>query len=238
MFKSAVLIIHGFMGDISEVEYLLNYIKLNTNIDSYSFSLPGHDKYTLKNVEYTDWMDASREMLKKLKKKYNTIYIIGHSMGAVIGSVLAIENPEIKKLVLVAPAYIYLDLNENIGNIKSIIKSPIKNKEKYFDVTHKVMSTSILSMLEFRKLVEKYYDTPQKIKCNILILHGEKDPVVPLKSCTYVYENVLSKDKHLTIIEGETHALLYGNKKEEIARYISSYLKGGIEWKIAKNLKI
>ena len=33
MFKTAVLIIHGFMGEVSEIEYLSNYIKLNSNIN-------------------------------------------------------------------------------------------------------------------------------------------------------------------------------------------------------------
>lgn len=238
MFKTAVLIIHGFMGEVSEVEYLSNYIKLNTNIDSYTFTLPGHDKHTIRDVNYIEWLEASKEMLNQLETKYNKIYIIGHSMGGVIASILAKENKRIKKLVLVAPAYIYLDFNENLDNIKSIIKNPIKNKERYSEATYKVMNTSISSMLEFKKLIKKYYDVPKEINCDTLIIQGEKDAVVPVKSSIYVYDSILSKHKYLKIIPNETHGLLYGKKKEEVSRYITSYLKGGLEWKIAKNLKI
>lgn len=238
MFKIAVLIIHGFMGETSEVEYLSNYIKLNTNIVSYTFTLPGHDKHTTKSIEYTDWINASRDMLTKLKQKYNIIYVIGHSMGGIIASILAHENKEVKKLVLVAPAYLYLDFNENFDNIKSIIKNPIKNKKRYSETTHKVMNTPLSSMLEFKKLVDKYYNIPKEISCDTLIIQGEKDAVVPVKSSVYVYESILSKHKYLKVIQDGTHGLLYGDKKEEISRYITSYLKGGLEWKIVKNSKI
>ncbi len=238
MFKKAVLIIHGFMGDVSEVEYLSNYIKLNSNLDTYTFTLPGHDKHTLKNVKYQDWIDSSEKMLEKLKEKYNTIYVVGHSMGGVIATILASKNKCINKIVLVAPAFIYLNFNENLDNIKNIIKNPIKNKERYSEATLKVMNTSILSMLEFRKMVEKNYDIPKQINCSTLIIQGEKDAVVPIKSSNYVYDSILSRDKHIKTIPNETHAILYGKKKEEISNYITAYLKGGLEWITVKNSKI
>lgn len=238
MFKKAVLIIHGFMGEISEVEYLSNYIKLNSNIDAYSFSLPGHNKHTLKSVKYEDWIKASEDMLESLSKKYNTIYLIGHSMGGVIATHLAKEHKIIKKLILIAPAFIYLDFNENFNNIKTIIKNPIKNKKRYVETTHKVMNTSIESILEFQKLIKKYYDTPKNITTNTLILHGEIDAVVPIRSSQYVYDTILSKDKHIKLIPNEGHGLLYGETKDYISNYITTYLKGGLEWIIAKNSKI
>ena len=238
MFKTAVLIIHGFMGEVSEIEYLSNYIKLNSNIDTYTFTLPGHEKHTLRDVKYNEWIKRSEEMLNQLKMKYNRIYIVGHSMGGVIASILASKNKEVKKLVLVAPAYIYLDFNENFDNIKSIIKNPIKNKDRYSETTHKVMNTSISSMLEFKKLIEKFYNIPNEIKCSTLIIQGGKDAVVPIKSSEYVYEKVKSKQKFLKVMPNETHALLYDKNKDKISKYITIYLKGGLEWITVKNLNI
>ncbi len=237
MFKKAVLIIHGFMGEISEVEYLNNQINLNSNIDAYAFSLPGHDKYTIKDVKYQDWIKASENMINTLKKKYKTIYVIGHSMGGVIACHLATKFKEVKKVILVAPAFIYLDY-DNLGNIKEIIKNPIKNQDRYKDATYKVLHTSLSSVLEFRKLVEKYYETPKEINCPILILQGDKDAIVPIKSSNYVYDSVLSKDKFIKIIPNETHSILCGPNKDKISRYITKYLIGGLEWIIVKNSKI
>lgn len=237
MFKKAVLIIHGFMGETSKMEYLSNYIELNTNIDSYTFTLPGHDKPSLKDVKYEEWIETSLNTINELKKKYNTIYIIGHSMGGVIGSYLASKHKEVKKLVLVAPAFIYSNI-ESLGDVKTILQYYIKNKDLYEDVIHKITHTSIKSVLEFQKLVKEHYNIVKEIKCSTLIVQGDSDVVIPIKSSNYVYDNLKSKDKYLQIISDEGHDLLYGNKKEKISNYISMYLQGGLKWKIVKNSKI
>ena len=169
MFKKAVLIIHGFMGETSKMEYLSNYIELNTNIDSYTFTLHGHDKPYLKDVKYEEWIETSLNTINELKKKYNTIYIIGHSMGGVIGSYLASKHKEVKKLVLVAPAFIYSNI-ESLGDVKTILQYYIKNKDLYEDVIHKITHTSIKSVLEFQKLVKEHYNIVKEIKCSTLIV--------------------------------------------------------------------
>ena len=238
MSNKAVLIIHGFMADKNEVEYLLNTIKNNSNIDVYSFTLPGHDSNILKDVKFEEWIDYSQEMLNNLKPKYKKIYLVGHSMGGVIATHLATVNKEVEKLVLVAPSFIYLELTENMDIVKEKFKNTKRNKEKYKEVAEKIFTSSISSIIEFKKLVKKYYDTPKEVKCNTLIIHGEKDLVVPIKSSVYVYENINNKDKHLKIVKGADHSLLYEYKKEYVSKYICNYLKGGLLWIITKNLKI
>jgi len=238
MSRKAVLIIHGFMADMKEVEYLSNTIKNNSNIDVYSFTLPGHDKAILKAVKYEDWIKYSQEMLDTLKPKYKTIYLVGHSMGGVISTYLAAKNKEVKKLVLVAPSFIYLKFNENINLLKEKLKNTPQNRKRYKEVAQRIFTSSLSSMIEFRKLVKKYYDTPKEVTCPILIIQGEKDAVTPIKSSKYVYDNVRSEKKHLKIIKDANHGLLYDYKKENVSKYICNYLKGGLLWIITKNLKI
>ena len=65
------------------------------------------------------------ELIKKSEEKvewlinngYSNIYVIGHSMGGVIASHLATKYRQIKKLVLAAPAFHYLNVVNDDLNI-------------------------------------------------------------------------------------------------------------------------
>ena len=109
-FKKAVLVIHGFAGGVYDEEKLINYLQLNKSFDVFSYTLPGHEK-NLSKVNYEDWMDKSIEQVEWLiQNNYKTIYVIGHSMGGVIASFLATKYKQIKKIVLAAPAFEYLQV--------------------------------------------------------------------------------------------------------------------------------
>ena len=109
-FKKAVLVIHGFAGGVYDEEKLINYLQLNKSFDVFSYTLPGHEK-NLSKVNYEDCMDKSIEQVEWLiQNNYKTIYVIGHSMGGVIASFLATKYKQIKKIVLAAPAFEYLQV--------------------------------------------------------------------------------------------------------------------------------
>ena len=131
MFRKAVLIIHGFAGGTYDEEELANYLELNRNFDVYQFTLPGHEK-NLGKVKYQEWIDASENQVKWLiNNGYGSIYLIGHSMGGVIASYIATKYKEVKKLVLAAPAFQYLNvIKENI-NISGSLKMAPKVVKTY-----------------------------------------------------------------------------------------------------------
>ena len=125
--KKAILLIHGFVGGNYDYENLPNELQLYRNFDVFTFTLPGHEKTVVKGVKYQEWLDASVEKIKFLiENNYKEIYLIGHSMGGVIATYLASKYTEVKKLVLVAPAFRYFYFKDGKINIKNIT-STIKN---------------------------------------------------------------------------------------------------------------
>ncbi len=238
MKRIAVMIIHGFMSNQKEVEYLKNSLNNISNFDVFTFTLPGHEDYNFKDINYKDWIDYSEKVLKDLKMRYNDIYIIGHSMGGVIASHLASTNREIKKLVLVAPSFKYLEIFDNPKILKEKINETIRNRKKYKSLTQRILNSSVKSVIEFRKLVKKYQNCPNNIECEVLIMHGEKDIVVPIKSSEEIFNTINSNKKYFKIISEADHSMIYDYKKEKVAGYICNYLKGGLLWIITRDLKI
>ncbi len=225
--NSAVLIIHGFAGGTYDEEDLANYLELNRFLDVFQFTLPGHKK-NLSNVEYTEWIDYSEEKLKWLiSLGYNRIYLIGHSLGGVIATYLATKYKEVKKLILAAPAFQYLDSEEGKVHIKNSIKLAPQLFKTYGggEMVSRFLKLNIKSAKQFTELITQYYEYPKKIKCPLLLLHGNRDDVVPISSSQYVYDNAKSKIKKMVLIDGATHDIFVSEKDEIIFKAVKDFIK-------------
>lgn len=207
LFRKAVLIIHGFAGGTYDQERLANYLERHAKLDVYSFTLPGHEKRTFKTAKYQEWIKASEEMIDSLiKDGYRSIYLIGHSMGGVIATYLSSKYPQVKKLVLAAPAFNYLVVegeSSTMDKFKSGINMVINNDRD--EVFTRFLKLPITSFSEFTKLVDKYKDSYKDVNVPTLILQGDKDTLVPIKSSMELYENLPVKEKNLVILNGYIH---------------------------------
>lgn len=235
LFRKAILIIHGFAGGSYDQEDLANYLELNRSFDVYQFTLPGHDR-SLGKAKYKDWIKKSEEQIEWLiRNGYNNIYLIGHSMGGVIATYLSTKYRQVKKLVLGAPAFHYLNVEkENINVIESLKTAPkLLEDYKGDEIISRFLKLNVGTLKEFTTLVKEYYDSPKDVICPVLILQGNKDNIVPISSSEYVYESLNKNVKKLVIIDGVTHDIFRTNKKEEIFEIVEDFLKyntkGGID---------
>ena len=113
--KKAILMIHGFVGGPYDFGNLHNELQTYKKFDVFTFTLPAHEKFVVSDVKYTEWIDESKRQIEFLiNNGYKEIYLIGHSMGGVIAAHLASHYPQVKKLVLAAPAFKYLSFKINL----------------------------------------------------------------------------------------------------------------------------
>ena len=228
--KKAILIIHGFAGGTYDEEDLANHLELNRNFDVFQFTLPGHQK-NFSKVKYHEWIDYSESKLNWLiKKGYKKIYLIGHSMGGVIASYLCTKYKEVKKLVLAAPAFQYLNvINDKLNIASSLKKTPSVIKTYGGDeVIARLFKLNLGAVKEFMTLVREYYNCPKDINCQVLLLQGKNDNLVPITSSKYVYENIKS-DKRLIYLEGITHDIFRSQRNDEIFKLVEVFLKKGLK---------
>lgn len=228
LFRKAILMIHGFAGGVYDYEVLDHYLELNPLFDVYSFTLPGHGVSTKIKSKYTEWILKSEEEIDYLiNNGYRTIYVIGHSMGGVIATYLATKYKEIKKLVLVAPAFKYFYQKDD--SLLDILKkgNVLLKDYGYETVVSRFTKTSINSVKEFMSLVKNYYDTPKYIHIPTLIIQGLDDKIVPIESSKYVYNNLKGK-KWLVYVKDTNHDVFKSRCVDEINRLIEEFLKRNI----------
>lgn len=230
-FRKAILIIHGFTGNLYDNEYLMNYLEYERNFDVYAKTLPGHNRDRFCRAKYTDWLKfVDNEVSYLASLGYKTIYVIGHSMGGILASYVASCHKEVKKLVLINAAFKYINLKQNKIDI-------INNKDfsNYNHLLEKLLRTSLMFFIEFTKLVKKYKYVLEEVTCDTLVLQSTADEIIPFETGSEIYEKLGSEKKCLTTLNDCSHVALIGKRKEEISEYIKLYLKGGRKWK--KNMK-
>jgi len=226
LFRKAILIIHGFAGGTYDQEELANYLELNNLFDVYQFTLPGHER-NLSKVEYSEWIRASEDKVKWLiENGYRNIYLIGHSMGGVIATYLASKYKEVKKLVLAAPAFHYLNVVNDDLNIQESLKVTPKVIKTYGgdEIIARLLKLNISTLKEFMQLVKENYNSPLYVKCPVLILQGKEDNLVPISSSKYVYDTIRSRTKKIVYIDKATHDIFRNDKKEDIFQIVEEFL--------------
>ena len=228
MFKNkAILIIHGFAGGTYDEEYLANYLELNKKFDVFIFTLPGHDVKDKRKATCEEWINESERQLKRLiKNKYKNIYLIGHSMGGVIAAHLAKKYSEVKRVVLVAPAFTSLASKEEGGVLSAITKLPdIIKAYSYNELVTRVSKLPLRSEKEFFKLIETYKDDVNDIEIPTMFVHGTIDQLVPYKSSEKIYESMKSNKKVFLTVNDYYHDVFKGKKVDDICYHIERFLK-------------
>ena len=240
IFKKAILLIHGFAGGNYDYNSLGNDLELYSSFDVFTFTLPGHERMIIDKVTREDWIKKAEDEIEKIiNANYKEVYVIGHSMGGVIASHLASKYKEVKKLVLAAPAFHYLAFKgDKIDVIESIKKLPnlFKNYAPE-EVLSRIFKIPAPTIKEFMKLVEEHTKDIKDITCPTLILHGEKDDIVPVDSVQYVYDNIKSKSVTLIELHSLTHDLFVNDRYDEVRDIIVKFFRSiPINEKVKKEL--
>lgn len=223
--RKAVLIIHGFAGGTYDEEELAFHLQKNYKFDVYQITLPGHEKRSFKKIKYNDWIEYSEKKIEQLiNYGYDSIYLVGHSMGGVIATYLANKYHQVKKLVLAAPAFNYITMqnNDTLELLKGGVNL-IKNNEKD-EIVSRFMKLPLSTIGEFKNLVEKYKEEYKKLSIPTLILHGDNDTVVPIASSKVIIDEINTNKKELIVVEKAGHDL-FKNCKIETLNKVENFLK-------------
>lgn len=225
-YRKAVLIIHGFAGGTYDEESLFFALQPKLEFDVYNFTLPGHKINLSTDVKYQEWIDCVDNKIDYLKKiGYTSIYLVGHSMGGVLATIAANKYSEVKKLVLVAPAFQYLSLDDENTFIKAIKNGPdIIKTYQAKEVISRFLKVSIQQLKQFEKLVANASKEHLNLKIPTLIIQGTDDQVVPYQSSEKIY-NEMKCPKWLIEIDGVTHDVFDDEKVDMINQEISMFLK-------------
>ncbi|HSM58730.1 MAG TPA: alpha/beta fold hydrolase [Candidatus Sulfomarinibacteraceae bacterium] len=100
------LMLHGFIGSPVSSRPMAEYLS-QRGINVHCPLLPGHGQLPdkMQGIEHRAWLAEAEEALEELRCRCDDIFLMGHSMGAVLCAHLATQNADVRGLILLAPLY-------------------------------------------------------------------------------------------------------------------------------------
>ncbi|EOD01232.1 alpha/beta hydrolase [Caldisalinibacter kiritimatiensis] len=215
------LLIHGFTSTPAELREL-GEILYECGCTVYGIKLKGHGTTVedLENCTYKDWIDSAVDGYYYLKEKCEQVYVIGHSMGALLAMYIA-ENYPVDKLGLLSPPLV---TKSKVAKLAFIAKFFMKyfewgererteEESKYLLGYNKFPVKSVHELNKLTKVVRK--ELP-KINCPVIIVHSLKDETVDIKSVELLYNNVSSKQKAKVFLKESGHNITVEKEKQKV----------------------
>lgn len=217
MEKKGVLVIHGFVGSPEEVSALSNYLKKRGYIVSVPI-LPGHgqEKEALQLVKAAEWMEAVEQAYLELEKICDCVFVVGFSMGGLLGAQL--WNYQIAGLVTVnTPVYYW--------NFKQMIHNLFEDYDRY---SSKYLNSGkgkpIRVMLQFQKLLTATKSTFRNLSCNTLVLQAVDDDTVLPRSADYIFSRIPGKKRLIKLARGG-HQIFQSESAKEACFVIEHFFR-------------
>ncbi len=220
--KIGCLVIHGFGGSYREVRPLVEALEQQEILINCP-QLKGHTGIPsdLKEVRYTDWIGSAEEQLQCLKDQCEMVFIIGFSMGGLIGMQLA-SRYEVDGLVTINTPIYYLDKGKIISNIIHDLKTrDYSNIKRYLKPSNRL---PLKALWNFRLLLNKTRELITSVRTPLLVAQAIDDDVVHHKSAGYIYTHAGSTVKKLSTYTRGGHVLLLSEAAHAVIGDVSRFL--------------
>jgi len=196
--------------------------------------LPGHgtSPEDLNQQTWRNWVEAVIDVYRKCKVEHEVIFIGGESMGGVITCYLAAMLPEIKGIMLYAPAIKvdhlayskYIRFFKKVIPKKNIVETP--KKDVFPWQGYKVNPTrAAYQMYLLQKITT---NNLKKIKQPVIIFQGKFDRTISPEGPKLIYNNINSTNKEFVLLENSGHCVLLEKDFKYLARKTNDFIKSAL----------
>ena len=222
-----VVFFHGFMSDMvgakpTAIQKFCRKLKLNF----LKFEYSGHGKSSGKFIEgnISKWTGEARELIKSKIKKNTDLIFIGSSMGSWIAlNLFSNFKKRIKGFIGIASAPEFLE-ELMWKKFSKKIKNIIINK-KIYHLDHGGFVYPITKQLIFDGRKNKVLNKKFSLKIPIVLLHGKKDEVVPVKFSYKIFKIFKKSKKKIIKIKNGNHSLSRKNDLKKICASLNYIIK-------------
>lgn len=251
--KAVLLIVHGLNEHSGRYDYFSNFF-VNEGFAVYSMDLVGHGKsdgtraFVKDFVNYIDDINLYLDKIKQLQPG-SPIFLIGHSMGGLIGALLLIDYPDqfagavLSGSVVQVPddvSPLFISLGKFVSLVLpklGLLKIDLSGLSRNPDVVQAYKDDPLVNSGKFTARVSaemnKSFDwvavEGSRIKSPVLILHGGSDRIVNPACSHFLYALVSSDIKKLIIYDSFYHEIYNDPGHEQVFEDVSSWINNQLK---------
>ena len=230
----AILMIHGFTSTPDSFRHLAHRLSKELGWEVRAPLLPGHglSYEKLDAIKAEKWIEFAETEFEKLRAQFDTIHLIGLSMGGTLCAHLATKYPSnVRSLVLFSPAmYLRNFWDRFMIPLVHFLPDAILKKwliQKPQGTTNEHLSYqtySVLAVTEFDrvcKMIKKEFNTDKPC----LIFSPVNDLTIHPKSATWFLKHSSNPKSKIVHLENSPHVVFLGKDNDKIDVETENFLK-------------
>jgi|SRR5690625_2636144 len=226
---SAVLLLHGFTGNTSDVRQLGRYLQ-KKDMTSYSINYEGHAEHPRKITESTPfiWYKQVVEAYDFLRDEgFDHIFVSGVSLGGVMALNLATER-DVTGIGTICSPMVLKDAETLYGQFIVYAKKYLKMFEKLEpdEIEEEIESFEMTAVFDdistFIKMVKGKLED---INVPLYVAQAEHDQVIDPASARIIYNHAGTDDKKIKWYDKGGHVLTIDESKEKLFEDIYNFIK-------------
>lgn len=247
----AVLLIHGMGANIVEVTRLgqsLHAAGLSifaADIQGFCHGMPAS--------HWEDWLKQAVGHFQALRQRYDTVSVVGVSMGATLALALA-ERERPDGLVLLSTALAYdgwgLPWYHFLLNMLPLV--PFKNRYRYREtepygvknpevrmMVQRALqsdqvsevggeSMSLQHIVQGRRLISHVREHIAAVDSSTLLIHAVEDETVSVRHAEWVFEHIASSNKDIIYLGDCYHMITIDNERDTVLHETERFIKRAV----------
>lgn len=229
----AVLLLHGFTGNSSDVRMLGRFLE-KKGYTTYAPHYRGHgvppEELIKSNAD--EWWTDVLAAYEFLAEQYDQIAVAGLSLGGVLALKLAMNKPLKGVVTMCSPMMMRTTdiMFEGVLNYARDYKVAEKKSDDTIERELAIIrDKGMPSLVSLQNLVRTVRDDIELLYTPILVVQATHDEVIDSKSADIIFERVESHDKQLKWYEHSGHIITLGQEKNQLHEDIYNFLEG-LDW--------
>lgn len=231
-----VLLIHGFLGSPAELREFGQELQ-NLGFPVFGVRLAGHgtSPWDLQGCDWQDWLVSLRRGYRLLMALTGRVAVVGFGSGGSLGLLMAAEQPTglagvaavNAPLQYRASEFRYLPL---VGTAQRLIRPWGRDSSPFlpYEPEHPELSychIPVQSLQNLRRLSNTLKGRLEAVRCPVLLIQGDEDPVVAPDSAEQILAELGSSHKRVVSIPSNRHSIIYqavGETRPTLRRFLAS----------------
>ena len=234
--RHGLLLLHGFGDTPQTLGYLADHMHaLGWGVRAPL--LPGHgrtlDAFATSRAD--QWVDYAREELAKLREQYESVAIVGLSMGGALATILAGDTRDIRALVLLAP---YLSMPTRLRRAAAVHRAlgvlfpflrgggdrSIRDPNEAVRNLAYGFATPRL-VFELRRVVERARVAAPTVSAPTLVVQSRQDNRIPPDAAERAFSLFRVDDRRLLWTEGNGHIITVDYGRQAVFAAVADWLE-------------
>ncbi len=233
--KIGCLLIHGFTGAPTEMRWLGEDLqKRGYNVLGVRLAGHGTQPQDMVRSRWGDWVASVEDGWHLLKDQTDRIFVIGLSMGGVLGLQLAARCPVAGVVAMSIPYQfpnpVALRFKTILPLISKIMPMQTKAEGGWVDLEAAASHISypqnpVRSAHELIKLIANMRQQLPQVQAPTLVIHSKNDLYVNPTNADQLYQDLQCSDKRQAWVERSGHVITRDCDREQVFQVIADFIQ-------------